>query len=184
MKTFIFINGPMGVGKTTTGKRICDKLGRAGFIDGDWCMDIHPFIGNQETIAMAIDNIVHMIRNYYVCSECDTIVLGWIANEQTTNKIIGQISTLNIQIHNIILNCSRDALINRWKKDTITEWRSDERWLNQSLNSLDNFKLRSDAAIIDTSELSEELVADKIIEMTIVPRGESFECERIGTLET
>jgi shikimate kinase len=74
MKKFITINGFMGVGKTTVGKRVCDILGRTAFIDGDWCFDIHPFIGNRETKDMAIDNILHLSKNYYKCSECDSVV--------------------------------------------------------------------------------------------------------------
>ncbi len=81
MKKFVIINGPMGVGKTTVGKILCDKLGHAAFIDGDWCLDIHPFVGNKETKSMAIDNIIHMVRNYYHCSESDTIVVSWIISE-------------------------------------------------------------------------------------------------------
>ena len=45
----IVINGPMGVGKTTVGKRIAEKVPGTAFIDGDWCMDLHPFVGNLET---------------------------------------------------------------------------------------------------------------------------------------
>ena len=78
MKKLIIINGPMGVGKTTTGKIVCDQLGRAAFIDGDWCLDIHPFVGNEETRAMAVDNIIHLAKNYYRCSACDAVVLSWI----------------------------------------------------------------------------------------------------------
>jgi len=87
MKTFLLINGPMGVGKTTVGKIICGKLGRAAFIDGDWCLDIHPFVGNRETKAMAIDNIIHMSKNYYHCGESDAVVVSWIMSEQTAEKL-------------------------------------------------------------------------------------------------
>ncbi|MCI8267891.1 MAG: AAA family ATPase, partial [Lachnospiraceae bacterium] len=52
----IIINGPMGVGKTTVGKYIAEKYTGTAFIDGDWCLDIHPFVGNRETKIMAIDN--------------------------------------------------------------------------------------------------------------------------------
>ncbi len=45
----IILNGPMGVGKTTVGKHIADHNPGTAFIDGDWCMDIHPFVGNRET---------------------------------------------------------------------------------------------------------------------------------------
>ena len=66
----IIINGPMGVGKTTVGKYIAEKYTGTAFIDGDWCLDIHPFVGNRETKIMAIDNILHMIDNYKKCSIC------------------------------------------------------------------------------------------------------------------
>ena len=60
----IILNGPMGVGKTTVGKYIADHCPGTAFIDGDWCLDLHPFVGNRETKAMAVDNILHMIGNY------------------------------------------------------------------------------------------------------------------------
>ncbi len=53
----IILNGPMGVGKTTIGKRTADRIPGAAFIDGDWCMAIHPFFGNQESRSMAVDNM-------------------------------------------------------------------------------------------------------------------------------
>ena len=71
----------MGVGKTTVGKFIADKTPGTAFIDGDWCLDIHPFVGNRETKAMAVDNILHMIGNYKNCSECRMIVLIWLMNK-------------------------------------------------------------------------------------------------------
>ena len=73
----IIINGPMGVGKTTAGKLIAEKNPGTAFIDGDWCMDLHPFVGNRETKAMAVDNILHMIGNYGRCSACRTVYLAY-----------------------------------------------------------------------------------------------------------
>ncbi len=66
----IILNGPMGVGKTAVGKYIAETTPGTAFIDGDWCLDLHPFIGNRETKTMAVDNILHMIGNYKKCSEC------------------------------------------------------------------------------------------------------------------
>ena len=77
----IILNGPMGVGKTTVGKYIADHHPGTAFIDGDWCLDIHPFVGNQETKAMAVDNILHMIGNYQKCSVCNMVVLVWLFAE-------------------------------------------------------------------------------------------------------
>lgn len=36
MKDLILLGGPMGVGKTTVGKCLRDKLAPAFFLDGDW----------------------------------------------------------------------------------------------------------------------------------------------------
>lgn len=40
----IVINGPMGIWKTTVGTYIADSNLGTAFIDGDWCMDLHPFV--------------------------------------------------------------------------------------------------------------------------------------------
>ena len=77
----IILNGPMGVGKTTVGKLIAEKCPGTAFIDGDWCMDLHPFVGNHETKAMAVDNILHMVGNYMKCSACKMIVLVWLMDD-------------------------------------------------------------------------------------------------------
>ena len=45
----------MGVGKTAAGKYIADHTPGTAFIDGDWCLDIHPFVLHKAGI---------MVRNY------------------------------------------------------------------------------------------------------------------------
>ena len=59
----IVINGPMGIGKTTVGTYIADSNPGTAFIDGDWCMDLHPFVGNKETRDMAVNNIAILFTN-------------------------------------------------------------------------------------------------------------------------
>ena len=94
----IILNGPMGVGKTTVGKYIAEHNPGTAFIDVDWCMDIHPFVGNQETRAMAVDNILHMIGNYRKCSECNMVVLVWLMDDPMVVKQISEgVKALNAQ---------------------------------------------------------------------------------------
>ena len=59
----IVINGPMGIGKTTVGTYIADSNSGTAFIDGDWCMDLHPFVGNKETRDMAVNNIIRIMHD-------------------------------------------------------------------------------------------------------------------------
>ena len=167
MKKIIIITGPMGVGKSVTGKLLCDKLGRAAFIDGDWCLDIHPFVGNKETVDMAIDNIVHMARNYYKCSESDAIVLGWVISEKNIKKILSGLMDLDMKAYCITLICDENTLRNRWSNDNVTEWR-DNNWLEKSIESLENYRnVSADSIVIDTSNMTIDAVAGNIIQYLV-----------------
>ena len=118
----IVINGPMGVGKTTTGRYIADRYSGTAFIDGDWCMDIHPFVGNRETRTMAVDNILHMIGNYRNCSACDRVVLVWLMDDPVIlRQITDGLSELRSEVRYVTLICGRETLISRWRNDRICE---------------------------------------------------------------
>ena len=157
----IVLNGPMGVGKTTVGKYIADRNPGTAFVDGDWCMDIHPFVGNAETRTMAVDNILHMIGNYQECSVCSMVVLVWLMDDPwVIQRITEGISALRAEVKSVTLVCDRETLIKRWKNDRDCEWRTDE-WLDVSLKSLPGFASMDN--VTDTSGLSVEQVADLIM---------------------
>jgi len=158
----IILNGPMGVGKTTIGKTIADQHPGTAFIDGDWCMDIHPFIGNDETKAMAVDNILHMIRNYQECSVCSMVVLVWLMDDPwVIDRITQGLSAMQAEVKNVTLVCNRENLIRRWKNDRNCDWRTDE-WLEVSLKSLPGFASMDNA--LDTSDLSVDRIAALIMQ--------------------
>ena len=160
----IIINGPMGVGKTTAGKLIAEKNPGTAFIDGDWCMDLHPFVGNRETKAMAVDNILHMIGNYRQCSACRMVALVWLMDDAwVREKIREGLAALQAEVRSVTLICDRESLILRWRNDRNCEWRTD-RWLEASLASLPVFAAMENT--IDTSGLSAEQTAEKIMQQS------------------
>ena len=157
----IIINGPMGVGKTTVGKFIADLNPGTALIDGDWCMDLHPFVGNRETKAMAVDNILHMVANYQKCSVCKMVVLVWLMDDPWVIRSITEgIGNLEADVRSVTLICGRENLVDRWKNDKNCEWRTEE-WLDVSLKSLDHFSTMMNT--IDTSNRSVDEVADIIL---------------------
>lgn len=156
----IIINGPMGVGKTTLGKYIAEHNEGTAFIDGDWCLDIHPFVGNKETKSMAVDNILHMIGNYRKCSACKMIVLVWLMDDEWVYKsIIESAGGMGLEVKNVTLICDKDELVSRWKNDKACEWRTDE-WLKVSLRSLALFTKMDNT--LDTSGISIEQLAETV----------------------
>ena len=161
----IIINGPMGVGKTTIGKYIAEKYEGTAFIDGDWCFDLHPFVGNRETKTMAIDNILHLVDNYRKCSICKMIVLVWLMDEQWVyQKMADGISDLGLEVKSAVLVCDKNNLIDRWKNDKTCEWRTEE-WLEVSLTSLLYFSSLENR--IDTSDLTVDLAADLVMRQSV-----------------
>ena len=157
----IILNGPMGVGKTAVGKYIAEHTPGTAFIDGDWCLDIHPFVGNQETKTMAIDNILHIIGNYKKCSECKMIVLVWLMdNDWVYEAIVDGIKKLDLEIKSVTMTCDYTSLTDRWQNDKTCPWRTDE-WLKVSTESLSYFSSLNNT--LDTTNLSIKDVAEKII---------------------
>ena len=157
----IIVNGPMGVGKTSVGKYIASTHAGTAFIDGDWCLDLHPFVGNRETKTMAIDNILHMIGNYQKCSLCSMIVLVWLMdNEWVRQSIVDGIASMGLEANAVTLMCNQDELIRRWKNDDKCEWRTDA-WLTVSLKSLSLFAQQPN--VLDTTGLSIPEIAEMIV---------------------
>ena len=159
----IILNGPMGVGKTTVGKYIADRCPGTAFIDGDWCLDLHPFVGNRETKAMAVDNILHMIGNYMKCSVCKMIVLVWLMDDPwVLQAITDGLAALQAEVKSVTLVCDRENLIRRWEHDHNCEWRTDA-WLKVSLASLPAFAAMGNT--MDTAGLSVDRIAGRVMEL-------------------
>ena len=60
MKNLIFINGTMGSGKTAVSQKLKILLNKSVFLDGDWCWDMVPFVVNNETKEMVLENITFL----------------------------------------------------------------------------------------------------------------------------
>ena len=83
MKKLYLIGGTMGVGKTTTCQVLKIKLDKSVFIDGDWCWDMHPFMVNEETKKLVLENICMLLNNDLKCSVFDHIIFCWVMHEQS-----------------------------------------------------------------------------------------------------
>ena len=144
-------------------KYIADHYPGTAFIDGDWCLDLHPFVGNRETKAMAVDNILHMIGNYMKCSVCKMIVLVWLMDDPwVLQAITDGLAALQAEVKSVTLVCDRENLIRRWENDHNCEWRTDE-WLKVSLASLPAFAAMGNT--MDTAGLSVDRIAGRVMEL-------------------
>ena len=159
MKKYIIVNGSPGAGKTTVGRKIAETIGRCAYIDGDFVIELHPHVDYKETYPMQKDNILHMSKNYYGFARCDVVVLSWAMGEPLATELIADITAMGYDVQHFILTCDKEVLKDRWYKDSVADWRSDE-FLVFATELLDRFSKREDGDIVDTSSFSiDETVA-------------------------
>ncbi|RIJ64879.1 nucleotide kinase [Rummeliibacillus sp. TYF005] len=161
MKNLIFINGTMGVGKTTTSKELKKILPRCVFLDGDWCWDMSPFIVTEETINMVINNISYLLNNYISCSEYENVVFCWVMHEQSIlDDVLSRLNKNDCNLHKFSLVCSEKALISRVTRDIQQGIRNSEV-IERSVPRLKNYT-KMDTKKIDVSEISPKEAAEII----------------------
>ena len=166
MKNLIFINGTMGVGKTATGKELQKLLPNCAFLDGDWCWDMLPFIVNDETKNMVVDNISYLLNNFISCSVFENIVFCWVMHEQgIIDNILYRLDKYNCKLYEFSLVCSEQTLISRIKKD-IELGRRTEDVIERSISRLKSY-FEMDTVKIDVSKISAKEAAKIIFEYII-----------------
>ncbi len=161
MKKIYLIGGAMGVGKTTVCNLLNKELKNSVYLDGDWCWNMDPFIVNEETKKMVIDNICYLLNNYINCSIYENIIFSWVMHEQ--NIIDDIISKLNINdcvISTISLICTKEELEKRLNKDINLGIR-DESVIERSLDRLKYYDSLNTIKI-DTTRKEIEQIVNKI----------------------
>lgn len=118
MKHLYLIGGPMGVGKTAACQELRLLLHRSCFLDGDWCWAMHPFSVTEETKAMVMDNIAHLLSNFLRCGEIDHVILGWVMHEQAIiDDLLARLPLVHCEVIPVSLVCDAATLTGRLQKD-------------------------------------------------------------------
>lgn len=118
MKTLIFINGPMGVGKTAVCNKLLEQLQPGVYLDGDWCWNMRPFRVTEETKKLVLDNIVSMLDRFLCCSELDYVLFSWVMHEtHIVDDILKRINAESVKVNIITLMCREQTLSQRLEKD-------------------------------------------------------------------
>lgn len=164
MKNLIFINGTMGVGKTTISKELQKLLPNCIFLDGDWCWDMSPFIVTDETKKMVLDNISHLLNNFISCSEYKNIIFCWVMHEESIfDDVLSRLNKDDCMLHKFSIVCSEQTLISRITKDINQGIRKNDV-IERSVPRLKNY-FQMDTKKIDVSYISAKEAAEIIYKL-------------------
>ena len=147
----------MGIGKSTICNQLNQDLDHSVFLDGDWCWNMDPFIVNQDTKNMVLDNITHCLNNFIHTPGIENIIFCWVMHKQDIiDQIIQKLDTEGVDIHLISLICEKEELIKRMLID-----RRDNQTIRKSLQYLELYK-NLDTQKIDVTTLDVQKTIDKI----------------------
>ena len=162
MKHLYLIGGAMGVGKTAACRHLQQMLERSVFLDGDWCWDMHPFVVSDETRAMVMDNIAHLLGSFLSCSAFDHVILCWVMHQQAIiDELLARLPLEGVKVVCVSLVCSEAALTERLRHDIDAGLRAQD----VLARSLAYFPLFGALGTIklDTTELTAAQTAQAII---------------------
>ena len=161
MKRLVLIGGPMGVGKTSVGRELQKLLPRCAFLDGDWCWDMRPFVVNETTKAMVLDNICHVLNGFLHCDAIESIVFCWVMHEQgIIDAILSELKPHGAEVSCFSLVADEAVLTARIRGDIARGVRRPDA-LERSLMYLPKYD-KLNTIKIDTSGLSATEVALEI----------------------
>lgn len=168
MKKLIMIGGTMGVGKTTVSQRLKKDLDRSVFLDGDWCWDMHPFVVNEETKEMVMNNITYQLQQFLNCTSIDYILFCWVMHEQAIiDEILSRLNLIDVEVYLISLVCSREALTKRIQRDIDAGLRQKDV-LERSLERLEMYEslktIKIDVSYLEIDDVVKELKSRMNIE--------------------
>lgn len=134
-KKLIFICGPNGVGKSTTGRELISNIENSAFVDSDLCALRNPFL-NTEGIDIGRQFMLFMLTKYLECSIYETIIwaYGFHGHRKANfTEIMKKLREVNrdFDFIPIILTCDLDENIKRMKSDNRDEARI-ERAINNT----------------------------------------------------
>jgi deoxyadenosine/deoxycytidine kinase len=154
MKRLIFVNGTMGVGKTSTCKELLNLLQPSVFLDGDWCWYMNPFQVTDETKQMVQKNISFLLNNFLACTQYENVIFSWVMQQESImDHLLGQLNLTDVEVYKFTLAISREALAPRLSQAI----KNGERTPDVLQRSMDRLALYRDmnTVHIDVSNISQ-----------------------------
>lgn len=163
MKPLVFLNGPMGVGKSTVAALLQQKFDRCAYLDGDWCYRVHPFRVTKESKALVLNNIAYLLDGYLKSPDVDLVLFSWVMNKREIRDAVLSKMTEAGKCLFVTLTASEEALIKRFAKDTAAGLRTQEG-LTRALSYLPDYEADFGGLKLMTDEKEPDELAEIVKE--------------------
>lgn len=162
MKRLILVGGAMGVGKTSACRALQQRLERCVFLDGDWCWDMRPFVVNEETKRMVLENICFLLNQFLACSAYENVLFCWVMHRQEIlDALLAKLNLAGVELWTFSLTAEPGALAERIQRD-IARGVRESGALERSLDYLKGYG-RLNTEKIDVSRIGAAQAAEQIL---------------------
>ncbi|MBR2682227.1 MAG: nucleotide kinase, partial [Atopobiaceae bacterium] len=120
------------------------------------------FVVTEETKAMVMDNVCHLLGNFLRCSAYENVIFCWVMHEQEiVDDILSRLDVSGCQVRAISLVCSEEELRGRLERDVAAGIRQPDV-IGRSLARLPLYDALGGEKV-DTTGLTPVIAADRII---------------------
>lgn len=120
-----------------------------------------PFFVTDETKAMVMDNICHVLNNFLQCSAFDNVVFCWVMHQQSiVDDILSRLKLRDVELHLISLTATPETLTARLQKDIDAGLRKPDV-IERSLSYLPLYE-ELNTQKVDTTGLTIEEIIEKL----------------------
>ena len=125
---------------------------------------MHPFTVNEETKAVVMDNICHMLNNFVHCSAFEHIVFCWVMHDQSIiEEILRRVDTQGCKVVVVSLVCTENALRERLIRD-VTAGKRTPDVIARAVQRLKLYRL-VESQKVDVTHITPEEAAQSILEL-------------------
>lgn len=162
MKKIIFVNGPMGIGKTSVSLKLTKLINNADIVHGDDCWDFSNIIVNDFEKGKVIKTIASRIDEALSDVKVNVVIVDWVMHKKSIiSLILNNIKFTDYEYKIVTLISNEEQLRTRLQKD-IKKGKRNEGGIEISLSYLKYYAVYDDI-LIDTSYLSVDEIANIII---------------------
>jgi hypothetical protein len=162
VSTLVFIHGPNGVGKSTVCEAVHRRLPHSAWLESEWCRMVHPFVWNEEIIALTTRNLTQMLTNYLTCAWIDVVIFSYGFHgprQGIWNAVVEGLQEVPYRSVPITLTCTEEANAAR-----MTQGGRDANRIRRALATRDFYDALPYPRI-DTTHLTVEQAAERVIEL-------------------
>jgi thymidylate kinase len=121
----IVLNGPLGIGKSTTAWALNERLDRSVMLDMDYIVAIHPFdYYHQPDLEYAYATAALLIRHHQAHGYRHFVVNWVFESAEQLQRFASHLEPTGLPLHSFYLTCDPDMLEQRIRRRNLSdvEW--------------------------------------------------------------